>query len=212
MLFNLGGLEILAIALLTLIIFGPERLPVLFRQFGNAIRKLRDYYVVLAAQVRLELEPVEEEIREIRQVANELRQDLAEIAEAIDVRALLPNIEAELSKDDKPESKAEIKPEAPAAPNVMPPDTEASVVAPVDEPATSSGLLAPETTIDSVLANFTQPEAANQVQTEMIETNTIATAEVLPTVLPVKLDPDSPWVTFEVPKPVKLDTDNPWAS
>nr|MCW1969268.1 twin-arginine translocase TatA/TatE family subunit [Anaerolineae bacterium] len=108
MLFNLGGLEILAIAMLTLIIFGPERLPVLFRQFGNTIRKLRDYYLVLAAQVRQELEPVEEEIREIRQVASELRQDLAEIAEAIDVRALLPNLEAELSKDDKP---AEAQPE-----------------------------------------------------------------------------------------------------
>lgn len=212
MLFNLGGLEILAIALLTLIIFGPERLPVLFRQFGNAIRKLRDYYVVLAAQVRLELEPVEEEIREIRQVANELRQDLAEIAEAIDMRALLPNIEAELSKDDKPESKAEIKPEAPAAPNVIPPATEASIAASVDGPVTSSGLLAPETTIDSVLANFAQPEAANQVQAEAGATNAVAPAEVLPTVLPVKLDSDNPWVTFEVPKPIKLDADNPWAS
>lgn len=201
MLFNLGGLEILAIAILTLIIFGPERLPVLFRQFGNTIRKLRDYYLVLAAQVRQELEPVEEEIREIRQVANELRQDLAEIAEAIDVRALLPNLEAELNRETPPaDAKAEIKPEVPAAPNVMLPAA-ASSDAPVDGPVTSSGLPAPSLaeaeaspTIDSVLAGF-QPDASPP-----------------PAPAPVHLADDNPWLTMETPKRIKLDEDNPWAS
>ncbi len=98
MILNFGALEILAIVMLTLIVFGPERLPVLLGQFGRAIKKFRDWYVVLAANIRTELEPVQDELKEIRQVAAEVQSDLADIRNAVDIRAMLPsmNVSAEL--------------------------------------------------------------------------------------------------------------------
>ena len=101
-LFNFGPLEILAVVALTLILFGPERLPGLFRQFGEGIRKFRNYYLVLAEQIRKELEPVSEDLGEIRQVMHDVQADLHDIRNAVDLRAMLPplNIAEELQNGD----------------------------------------------------------------------------------------------------------------
>jgi sec-independent protein translocase protein TatB len=122
---NFGPLEILLVAIITLLVFGPERLPTLFRQFGSGIRKMRDMYLALAEQVRRELEPVEEEIKEIRQVAKEVRQDLDDIRGAVDLRAMLPNTTAaeDLAANDVPTITS---PAATNAPPVTAPFTEST--------------------------------------------------------------------------------------
>ena len=98
-LFNFGPLEIITVVALTLILLGPERLPKLFRQFGEGIRKFRNYYLVLAEQIRKELEPVSEDLGEIRQVVRDLQSDLSDIRNAVDLRSMLPpvNVSEELN-------------------------------------------------------------------------------------------------------------------
>ena len=56
-LFGMGVPELLAIAILTLLVFGPDRLPGLMRNFGRGVRKMREVYTALSAEVQKELGP-----------------------------------------------------------------------------------------------------------------------------------------------------------
>ena len=90
--FGVGPLEVLVILVLIMLVFGPERLPELTRNLGNAIRKLKETYVAFVTEFRDELTPI---ATEIDAVTRDLRKDLAEIRDAADIRGLIPSISAD---------------------------------------------------------------------------------------------------------------------
>ncbi len=101
-LFGMGLPEILAIAVLTLLVFGPDRLPGLMRNFGRSVRKIREVYTALSAEVQKELGPYAKEIDE---ATRDLRKDINSIREITDVRNLIPPIslvQPEETKADAP--------------------------------------------------------------------------------------------------------------
>ncbi|MDE0137233.1 MAG: twin-arginine translocase TatA/TatE family subunit [bacterium] len=66
-----SGLEILTIAVIALVVFGPHRLPEIARTMGKYVRELRD-------AVRDLREGIEKEVAPLREPIKELREDLAE--------------------------------------------------------------------------------------------------------------------------------------
>jgi TatA/E family protein of Tat protein translocase len=56
--FNLGPLELVAIFVVALLVFGPEKLPEMGRQVGKAIREFRKFQESMQGQVRDVLEPI----------------------------------------------------------------------------------------------------------------------------------------------------------
>ncbi len=94
---GIGPLEIIIIVVLVLLVFGPERLPILMRQAGRTVRRLRDFYVRFATDLRTELTPFEEEIKVLREVTDELRRDLTEIRDAADLRTAIQPITIDAS-------------------------------------------------------------------------------------------------------------------
>jgi sec-independent protein translocase protein TatB len=90
--FGIGPLEILVIVVLVLLVFGPERLPELMRQGGRGVRRLREFYVKFASELRTELTPFQEEIKVLQDVTNDLRRDLNIIREAADIRTAIPSM------------------------------------------------------------------------------------------------------------------------
>jgi sec-independent protein translocase protein TatB len=101
-LFGMGLPEVLAIAILTLLVFGPDRLPGLMRNFGRGVRKMREVYTALSAEVQKELGPYAKEIDE---ATRDLRKDIDSIREITDVRNLIPPISlvpTEAAKTDAP--------------------------------------------------------------------------------------------------------------
>ncbi len=87
--FGIGPMEVLFIAILILLIFGPERVPDLMRQMGHGVRKLREYYLAFSTELKREMTPFEADIKEIKDVAQGLQQDLAAIREAADFRTIM---------------------------------------------------------------------------------------------------------------------------
>jgi sec-independent protein translocase protein TatB len=56
--FNLGPLELVAIFVVALLVFGPDKLPEMGRQVGKAIREFRKFQESMQGQVRDVLEPI----------------------------------------------------------------------------------------------------------------------------------------------------------
>jgi TatA/E family protein of Tat protein translocase len=56
--FNLGPFELLAIFVVALLVFGPEKLPEMGRQVGKAVREFRKFQESMNSQVRDVLEPI----------------------------------------------------------------------------------------------------------------------------------------------------------
>jgi sec-independent protein translocase protein TatB len=56
--FNLGPFELVAIFVVALLVFGPDKLPEMGRQVGKAIREFRKFQESMQGQVREVLEPI----------------------------------------------------------------------------------------------------------------------------------------------------------
>ena len=56
--FNLGPFELVAIFVVALLVFGPEKLPEMGKQVGKAIREFRKFQESMQGQVRDVLEPI----------------------------------------------------------------------------------------------------------------------------------------------------------
>lgn len=69
--FNIGWVEILILTIAGLFILGPERLPSAAAWLGRTIRQVREYTTGARAQLRSELGP---EFDELRQPLEELRR------------------------------------------------------------------------------------------------------------------------------------------
>jgi len=64
--FGIGFQEIILIAILTLIVLGPERLPELARKLGTTVRDLRRIYANLRAELGSDFDEIEQGIRDLR--------------------------------------------------------------------------------------------------------------------------------------------------
>ena len=83
---TLSGLEILTIAVVALVVFGPNRLPEIARTIGRYVRELRAAVKDLREGIEREVAPLREPIKEIRedlaQPVSDVKRTLAETADA----------------------------------------------------------------------------------------------------------------------------------
>jgi len=81
-----SGLEILTIAVIALVVFGPHRLPEIARTMGKYVRELREAVRDLRDGIEKEVAPLREPIKEIRQdlaePVSDVKRTLAETADA----------------------------------------------------------------------------------------------------------------------------------
>ena len=56
--FNLGPLELVAIFVVALLVFGPDKLPEMGRQVGKAVREFRKFQASMESNVRDVLDPI----------------------------------------------------------------------------------------------------------------------------------------------------------
>jgi sec-independent protein translocase protein TatA len=88
---NLGAGEILLLALLALLLFGPKRLPEVGRQVGRALAEIRRVSREFEREVREVAEPFE---REVRGVTEPFERELRETAEPLEREARELELEA----------------------------------------------------------------------------------------------------------------------
>lgn len=86
MLESFSGAEILTIAVIALVVFGPHRLPEIARTIGGYVRELRSAVTELRRGIEQEVGPIREPIKEIKQdlakPVADVRQTLAQTAGA----------------------------------------------------------------------------------------------------------------------------------
>lgn len=75
---NLGFAELLVIALVALIVFGPDRLPELARQAGKALARFREETSKGIAELKraADLDDLDQELRAVREDFREARREL----------------------------------------------------------------------------------------------------------------------------------------
>lgn len=209
--FGVGPLEVLVILVLVLLVFGPERLPELTRNLGTGIRKLRETYVAFVTEFREELTPI---ATEIDAVTRDLRNDLAAIRDAADIRGLIPTIDSADIGSIKPEDKpAELPPPPPLEKVPEPPKTE---LQPVVLPSNITGepVKAPTYSSYSNGSGNSKPMLGSTYQyTNGSTGHTVSygTPEQAAANPPVKLETDNPWASIGAPvRSDQLDEDNPW--
>lgn len=90
--FGVGFQELIFIAIIALIVVGPERLPELARKLGETVRDLRRMYTNLRAELGTDFDDIEQGIRELR--ALDPRQQLRDYGRGLldDVAADAPEL------------------------------------------------------------------------------------------------------------------------
>lgn len=79
--FGIGPLELLLVAVITLLVLGPQRLPEAAVQLARMVRSLRRYAASMSAEFRQEFREVLAELEEMRAELQDLRQALREQTE-----------------------------------------------------------------------------------------------------------------------------------
>lgn len=79
--FDISPLELLTIAIVALIVFGPQRLPDIARKVGGYIREVRNAATQLTAGLDAEVRELAEPIKELKQ---DLTQPLKAVKESLD--------------------------------------------------------------------------------------------------------------------------------
>jgi len=81
-----SGLEILTIAVVALVVFGPNRLPEIARTIGKYVRELREAVRDLREGIEREVAPIREPMKDLREEltegASDVKRTLAETADA----------------------------------------------------------------------------------------------------------------------------------
>ena len=199
--FGIGPLEVIVILVLTLLIFGPERLPEMTRGLGNALRKLRLTYIAFTQEFQGELKPIAEDIDS---VTREIRQEVDAIREATDIRSLLKPYADDVNKA------INLQPVTPAPPT---PTTIAATTSTVATAATAGATaVATSNTIapPAVTAKATKPATTTSKPATSSNGKTAAPASTAPI---IKLPEDNPWASIGAQvRTDQLDEDNPWRS
>jgi sec-independent protein translocase protein TatB len=116
--FNVGPMELLVLAVVGLIVLGPDKLPGLARDAARMIRTLRDLATGARTQLRDELGPefADVDLRNLNPrtaISRALLGDETELPRRVDARAAAQNL---IMGSDEPEAAAPTAPTAPAAP------------------------------------------------------------------------------------------------
>ncbi len=90
--FNIGLGELLFIAILVLVVVGPERLPKVMREFGRIVREIRLIVNEMTSQFADELQPFQElqqPLEELRQLADDINpvKQVTKISLDLDAKA-----------------------------------------------------------------------------------------------------------------------------
>ncbi|HXG42832.1 MAG TPA: Sec-independent protein translocase protein TatB [Dehalococcoidia bacterium] len=85
--FGIGPLELLLVAVVALLVLGPQRLPEAAVQLARFIRTLRRYAASMTAEFRQEFQEVLAELEEVRAEVQGLRQALREQAQQVQQEA-----------------------------------------------------------------------------------------------------------------------------
>jgi sec-independent protein translocase protein TatB len=115
--FDIGFSEIVVIAVVALIVIGPERLPKTARMLGHLFGRLQRYVNEVKADINREMEL--DELRRLRQevkgAASEFERSVQSVAS--DFHSGVRNVEQQLNQAGAPNPPAEASPPAaPAAP------------------------------------------------------------------------------------------------
>jgi sec-independent protein translocase protein TatB len=136
---NIGWGEMLILVIAGLVILGPERLPGAIRWTSNAVRQARDYVSGATSQLREDLGP---EFEDLRQPLSELQKLRGMTPRAALTKHLLDGDDSFLTGNfDRPADAAE-KPVSPGGPTPVPPPVATNGAAPADppgDPAASAG-------------------------------------------------------------------------
>jgi sec-independent protein translocase protein TatB len=118
---NVGWGEMLVLVIAGLVILGPERLPGAIRWTSGALRQARDYVSGATSQLREDLGP---EFEDLRQPLSELNKLRGMTPRAALTKHLLDGDDSFFTGQfDKPEASAEKPVSAPAPQPVAPPAT-----------------------------------------------------------------------------------------
>jgi len=85
---GIGPLEIALVAIIAVIVLGPERIPTVAVQLARAVRYMRGYASDATADIRKELQELTKEYDEVRKELNEFRssvsKDFSSVADEVD--------------------------------------------------------------------------------------------------------------------------------
>jgi sec-independent protein translocase protein TatB len=109
--FDLGFSELMVIALVALIVIGPERLPRVARTLGHLAGRLQRYVADVKADINREVE-----FDELRKVGDSMREAASEVETS--VRSELNKTESELNAAAEGKAGAEVSPAQEAAPAI----------------------------------------------------------------------------------------------
>jgi sec-independent protein translocase protein TatB len=120
--FNVGPMELLVLAVVGLIVLGPDKLPGLARDAARMIRTLRDLATGARTQLRDELGPefADVDLRNLNPrtaISRALLGDDTELPRRVDARAAAQNL---IMGSDEPAEAAPTAPAAPATPGPHP--------------------------------------------------------------------------------------------
>ncbi len=103
--FDIGFTELVVIFVVTLIVVGPDRLPLVARKMGIYIGKMRRSFQSIKAEVEqeLEIEAVKAQLKENAMLAEakEIEEELSKTVETVNSGKILPT-----SEQEKPENQA----------------------------------------------------------------------------------------------------------
>ncbi len=128
--FDIGFWEIMIIAVLALLVVGPERLPGLARQAGRWVGNIRRFVSSARSDIERELQTEElkrllqqqdQEIRELKQMFRETEQTLREEVEQT-TQPLRSTVQEVTAKQNDAPAEAATTPRAPAAQPAPPTD------------------------------------------------------------------------------------------
>ena len=91
-LFGVGPLEIGLVAIIAVIVLGPERIPEVAVQVARAVRQLRGYATSATSEMRKELDELTKEYedvrKEIKEFRDSVRKDVTSVADEVSKKLL----------------------------------------------------------------------------------------------------------------------------
>ncbi|MBV8929208.1 MAG: Sec-independent protein translocase subunit TatB [Mycobacteriaceae bacterium] len=118
--FNVGWGEMLVLVVIGLVVLGPERLPGAIRWTADALRQARDYVSGATKNLREELGP---EFDDLREPLSELQKLRAMTPRAALTKHLLDGDDSVFNAFDRPVAGPPIAPEPTLQPELQPPAT-----------------------------------------------------------------------------------------
>jgi sec-independent protein translocase protein TatB len=91
-LFGVGPLEIGLVAIIAVIVLGPERIPEVAVQVARAVRQLRSYATSATSEMRKELDELTREYedvrKELKEVRDSVRKDVTSVTDEVSRKLL----------------------------------------------------------------------------------------------------------------------------